>query len=264
VQAYLEYAKLPISDYVNDTKSVMENLPRILAAMLYIAATAECEAEGSFELLTQFNRTRQLLMARCKVDDDPLQQLPGFSASIVQRLQSRKRNGGTVSLHQMRSLQRKDVEKEIQYAFLNSVSKRNHDALNMLYGLPLITVTAPIMNFEVDKRTNRSIGKLILSINIDRANPSSNKKILTNGSKDSNNSVTVMVLLGSYHQRLLLASSTIRITRYGSWTIQKELEFDWNKAKSDGDSNKVIIRLLLDEVRGLDLEMIVSLNESKS
>ena len=38
VQAYLEHAKLPISDYVNDTKSVVENIPRLLAAMAYIAA----------------------------------------------------------------------------------------------------------------------------------------------------------------------------------------------------------------------------------
>jgi activating signal cointegrator complex subunit 3 len=32
LQAYLEHASLPISDYVNDTKTVTENIPRLLAA----------------------------------------------------------------------------------------------------------------------------------------------------------------------------------------------------------------------------------------
>jgi replicative superfamily II helicase len=260
VQAHLEYTKLPISDYVNDTKSVMENLPRILAAMSYIAATAECEVEGSFELLTQFSRTRQLLMSRCKVDDDPLQQLPGINAGVVQQIQSSQRNGGRMTLHQLRSLQRKDANQQMQHAFHNSTRLRTDEAINKLYGYPLITATTSTMIFKVDKQTNKSIGKLILSIDIDRTNhSSSSSNTNTNGSKDSNTSITLMVLLGSYHQRFLLSSSTIRIVRYGTWTIQKELVFDWNKAKSDGDSDKVIVRFMFDEIRGLDLEMIINM-----
>lgn len=262
VQAHLEYTKLPISDYVNDTKSVMENLPRILAAMSYIAASAECDTEGSFELLTQFSRTRQLLMARCKVDDDPLQQLPGFNTSVAQQLQNRTQNSGATTLLQFRSLQRKDAEQQMQHVLRSSVRQRGGDAINTLYGFPLISVSSWAMNFEVDKMTNQSVGKLILSIDINRTASPSSSNTHTNGSKYGSNSVTLMILLGSYHQRFLLSTSTVRISRHGSWTIQKELVFDWNKAKSDGDSDKVIVRLLLDEVRGLDSEMIVSLSKS--
>ena len=262
VQAHLEYTKLPISDYLNDTKSVMENLPRILAAMSYIAA-AECDVEGSFELLTQFSRIRQLLKARCKVDVDPLQQLPGFNASVMQRLQTMNQNSGATTLLQFRSLQRKDADQQIQHILQNSVRRRNDDTINKLYGFPLIAVTKSTINFELDKTTNKSIGKLILSIDINRTGPPSIRNNSNNGSKDDNNSITLLILLGSYHQRLLLSTSTTRISRYGTWTIQKELVFDWHKAKSDGNSNKVIVRLLLDEVRGLDWEMMICLNESK-
>ena len=262
VQAHLEYTKLPISDYLNDTKSVMENLPRILAAMSYIAA-AECDVEGSFELLTQFSRIRQLLKARCKVDVDPLQQLPGFNASLVQRLQTMNQNSGATTLLQFRSLQREDADQQIQHILQNSVRRRNDDTINKLYGFPLIAVTKSTINFELDKTTNKSIGKLILSIDINRTGPPSIRNNSNNGSKDDNNSITLLILLGSYHQRLLLSTSTTRISRYGTWTIQKELVFDWHKAKSDGNSNKVIVRLLLDEVRGLDWEMMICLNESK-
>ena len=262
VQAHLEYTKLPISDYLNDTKSVIENLPRILAAMSYIAA-AECDVEGSFELLTQFSRIRQLLKARCKVDVDPLQQLPGFNASVMQRLQTMNQNSGATTLLQFRSLQRKDADQQIQHILQNSVRRRNDDTINKLYGFPLIAVTKSTINFELDKTTNKSIGKLILSIDINRMGPPSIRNNSNNGSKDDNNSITLMILLGSYHQRLLLSTSTTRISRYGTWTIQKELVFDWHKAKSDGNSNKVIVRLLLDEVRGLDWEMMICLNEAK-
>lgn len=263
VQAHLEYSKLPISDYVNDTKSVMENLPRILAAMSYIAATSECDVEGSFELLTQFSRTRQLLRARCKVDDDPLVQLPGFNTIIVRRLQNSKQNDRDATLLYFRLLQRKDAEQQIHKILTESSRQRKDDAVNALYGFPLATLTKSVTKFEIDKGTNKSHGKLILSINIDRSSPQPSKNTFTTPSKDNVNSFTLTILLGSYQQRFLLSSSTVRISRYGNWTIQKELAFDWHKAKSDGNSDRAIVRLLIDEVRGLDSEMIVSLNASE-
>jgi activating signal cointegrator complex subunit 3 len=66
LQAHLERARLPVSDYVNDTKSVIENVPRLLAAMHYIALQ-DATTSGSFELITQFSRTRQLLETRSTV-----------------------------------------------------------------------------------------------------------------------------------------------------------------------------------------------------
>lgn len=38
LQAHFEHAPLPITDYINDTKSVLDQAPRILNAMVDIAA----------------------------------------------------------------------------------------------------------------------------------------------------------------------------------------------------------------------------------
>lgn len=66
IQAYLERTRLPISDYVNDTKSVVDNVPRLLAAMQFIAMEDPTKM-GSFELVCQFSRIRQLLETRSMV-----------------------------------------------------------------------------------------------------------------------------------------------------------------------------------------------------
>jgi hypothetical protein len=62
----LEHAKLPISDYVNDTKTVIDQIPRLLAAMQYIALQ-ETTAAGSFDLACQFSRVRQIVETRTMV-----------------------------------------------------------------------------------------------------------------------------------------------------------------------------------------------------
>jgi activating signal cointegrator complex subunit 3 len=257
VQAYLEHTKLPISDYVNDTKSVMENLPRLLAAMSYIAS-AECDTEGTFELLTQFTRTRQLLAARCKVNDDPLQQLPGITADIVQRLMNGNHKGAKTLLG-FRSLQRKDAIQQMQTILRQPGGPRAHrkdDVLNILYGLPLISFTNAVMHYEQEKGTNKGMGKLSVTVDVERCNTANPRSDMAR-SEGKESSHTLTMLLGSYNQRFLLASCTLRISRFGTWTATKDLTFDWERAKLDG--NKVVLRLLIDEVRGLDHEVTLNM-----
>ena len=67
----MERTRLPISDYVNDTKSVIENTPRILAAMQFIAMEDPTKP-NSFELVCQFSKTRQLLETRSTVGLKPV------------------------------------------------------------------------------------------------------------------------------------------------------------------------------------------------
>ena len=66
IQANIEKARLPISDYVNDTKTVMDSVPRLLAAMQFIACN-EFRASGSFEVVCQIVRTKQLIATRTTV-----------------------------------------------------------------------------------------------------------------------------------------------------------------------------------------------------
>lgn len=247
VQAYLERTKLPISDYVNDTKSVIENLPRILAAMSYIASSDLERVEGSFELMTQFSRTRQILIARCKVDDDPLLQLPGFSTDEAKRIRNRHRDAGenasAMSLLEFRVLPRDETGQKFQKVWQGRLKE---DALRKLYSFPLVRLLETSCSFE------NELGMLSLTIDMDRIAPYS-KRV-----DQVDDSFTLTLLLGSLNQRFLLANIQLRISRFGNWTIQKQLTFNWEKAKSDGGS--VVLRLMIDEIRGLDTEKIVELH----
>ncbi|OEU16941.1 hypothetical protein FRACYDRAFT_269156 [Fragilariopsis cylindrus CCMP1102] len=76
------------------------------------------------------------------------------------------------------------------------------------------------------------------------------------------NFTTLTLVLGSFEHQKLLACSDLPISKNGSWTIQKQLQFDWKTANVDGgeDGGRVVLRLLLDSVRGLDSEIILALN----
>lgn len=257
VQAYLERAKLPISDYVNDTKSVVDNIPRLLAAMRHVAAYDRATA-GTFELLTQFSRTKQIFETRTLVDTDPLLQLPGFTSDIVGRLQNgtKQKGEGIVSIRELRCLQRNQVSALLQQASKGR-GKQNlpvNRVLDTLYAYPIVNVTEMSVRHEVEKTTGKSTGKLNIVIEIQREKPKSNK--------GTDSSITLNLILGSWQQRMLLSDTSIRLSRFGKWTVKKELTFDWSTANADGgtDGGKAILRLLFDEIRGFDSEVAAQLN----
>jgi Sec63 Brl domain len=66
IQAYLEKARLPITDYVNDTKTVMDSVPRILSAMQFVACN-ETHVKGMFDVVCQVVRARQVIESKSTV-----------------------------------------------------------------------------------------------------------------------------------------------------------------------------------------------------
>ena len=79
---------------------------------------------------------------------------------------------------------------------------------------------------------------------------------------EHNNSMTLVMLLGSFQQRILLAETSVTISRNkGTWTVPKELDFDWAAANADGGegSGQVVLRLLWEEIRGFDTELVIPL-----
>lgn len=74
LQAHLERARLPIADYVNDTKSVLDQAPRILNAMVDIAAD-----EGLLQPALGTMRVAQLIVQACTEDAPSLLQLPSLA-----------------------------------------------------------------------------------------------------------------------------------------------------------------------------------------
>jgi activating signal cointegrator complex subunit 3 len=73
LQAHLERARLPIADYVNDTKSVLDQAPRLLNAMVDIAAD-----EGLLQPALGSMRVAQMLVQACTDDRPSLLQLPSL------------------------------------------------------------------------------------------------------------------------------------------------------------------------------------------
>jgi hypothetical protein len=117
--------------------------------------------------------------------------------------------------------------------------------------LPLATVTSSKIYHEIDKTTGRSFGTMKLGLEIDRDKPAHRMDHFVN----------LTVVLGTPKHSKLLAVSDVAMSRGGSWSVEKELQFDWQVAIADGgeEGGHVVVRLLVDSCRGLDSEIMVGL-----
>jgi len=274
---------LPISDYVNDTKSVIENVPRLLAAMQFIA-TDDRSTAGTFELLCQFARTKQYILTRSivskispshwdlklsstafsafamiQVKEDPLLQVPGFTENTVNRFcGSQGKKESVASLRELRALDRNAAAGALQKVLNGKGAVEK--ALDYLYSIPQFAVKEAQVHHEVEKTTGLSRGKLRLSLEFNRDNRGNKKG---GGRFPGDSSFTLVVLLGSLKQRMLLAEESISVPQgSGTWTASKDLDFDWSSANADGGEGKgqMVMRLIWEEIRGFDSELIIHLN----
>lgn len=129
--------------------------------------------------------------------------------------------------------------------------------LTYFLSFPLVTVKDSKIYHEIGKVDGKGIGTLKLSLSIERES-SKNK------SSDNDGMCSLILVLGSFEKGKLLASKEIPLASSyqkggGLWT--GELNFDWKTANVYGglDGGHVILRLLLDSVRGLDSEVVIPL-----
>jgi Sec63 Brl domain len=278
MQAYLLHARLPISDYVNDTKSIVDNVPRLLAAMEFIAMD-DSSVAGSFELITQFARVRQLFETRTVVYDSPLVQLD-LQRDVIDAMMNgaKNRKDAVRTIAELRALPRKEALSLLQK--MSSGLRKGtpfRSALDTLYSIPSFTLkSAVVVVQEVETASGKmSTGKLKLCLEIERDQPSqsrSDRSYHNEQQQQQQQPLQVDLLLGSHPQRTILAKSTMTISRFGKWTVNKELSFDWHMSKADGGGGGgtksvggvggevVVFRLLLDKLRGFDLETTIALS----
>lgn len=254
VQAHLERARLPISDYINDSKTVMDSVPRLLAAMQFIASREGLD--GSSDVLSQLVRAKQLISTRSTLKTNPGSQLAGVNDSSFKILMNKlnvQRKGQTNeekqsenSLWNLRRLPRKTVSDALNKCRKGTFRAPFQKILNSLYSMPLVTVKEGKVYHEIDKATGKSLGTLKLILSIEREKP------------HRDDFSTLSLVVGSFESQKLLASTDVPVSRNGSWTVEKRLQFDWNLANSDGgeDGGHIVLRLLLDSVKGLDSEII--------
>jgi hypothetical protein len=269
-------ARLPISDYINDTRSVMDNVPRLLAAMHFIGSK-EFQVEGFLEVVSQLFRTKQLLATKSTVcfsllfsffigfassrSDfsfnsqlrmDPLLQLPGIDNNAVEKATNELGDEASL-MWELRNSSRANAEQLLKK--INRSSKGFASTLDSLYSLPKVTVLEAHIVHNVDKATAKSRGTLKLKIEVNRRQRKG---------RQVDEPTTLGLVLGSANRRLLLGYNEVSINRNGTWSIEKELDFDWNAARADGGegSGVVILRLLLDSIKGLDSERSINLISS--
>lgn len=70
LQAFVFKSKLPISDYINDMRSVVEQIPRLLAAMRFVALDDKTSA-GNFEMFSCFPLVRRALSTGMMIGTRP-------------------------------------------------------------------------------------------------------------------------------------------------------------------------------------------------
>ena len=128
-----------------------------------------------------------------------------------------------------------------------------HPILDFLYSTPLVTIEDLQVLHKVDKTSGMSLGNLKLILRIQRDNCKS-------GGKESS-VIALSAVLGSFQRRGLLAHRVIQISRTGTWSQEVNLGFDWDAANADGGdgSGSMILRLVFDQIRGLDAELVVAI-----
>lgn len=100
--AHLEGASLPISDYINDTKMVQDQVTRVLKAMVDIAAE-----EGLFDIVLRLCYLSQLLVQGVTSTVSELCQLPSVDSAVAAALVSR----GVSSVRQLQQMGHEKVRK---------------------------------------------------------------------------------------------------------------------------------------------------------
>lgn len=100
--AHFEGAPLPISDYINDTKMVQDQVTRVLKAMVDIAAE-----EGLFDIVLRLCYLSQLLVQGITQRESELCQLPSVDSTVAAAMHHR----GITSMQQLKQMNPEKLRK---------------------------------------------------------------------------------------------------------------------------------------------------------
>ena len=184
---------------------------------------------------------------------DPLLQLPGAKQDLVDRLENHLENDGIGTLRRLRLLPREQGVNKVKNACKGKVGFSIRALFDYLHSIPIVAVREATVSNGMGKVPLKDVGilRLVLEIRRESNQPkhSEPEKVISLG-----------LLLGSLNSRMLLAHTSIQISRAGAWSVTKELQFDWNAAHTDSGDGFIVLRLMMEGVRGMDSELIVPLS----
>jgi hypothetical protein len=232
-------------------------VPRLLAAMYFVAVRQGGTSNCWFDVVTQLVRTKQLIATRSTPFRHPILQIPGFSTAAFDAVTSKllqkcKDTNGKMSFWAFRREPKTKVVDACKQTRKGTFKKTFTTVLDSVYSLPLVAVKNAKIYHEIGKTDGKGIGTLKLSLSIQR------EKSKNEGKDDM---CSLNLVLGSFEKGKLLAWKEIPLSQKGDSTANHELQFDWKTANVYGglDGGHVILRLLLDTARGLDSEVAIPL-----
>ena len=178
-------------------------------------------------------------------------QLSGLKRNAVSPLRQKL---GETALWSLRQLTRNAAATEVKLP-KGKLGAPIRPLLDSLYALPWAVVELSRLSHHVEKTTGVSRGKLSLTIQLQRDGNSQGRK------KSKNQQGTLAVVLGTLKTQKLLGSCEISTSGTGTWTVQRDIEFDWNTANAGAGEGEgaIVLRMLHDHARGLDSEMVIAL-----
>jgi hypothetical protein len=157
-------------------------------------------------------------------------------------------------------------------ALLKSVCERGkrgissaNSAARDLSAIPLASVEEVKCYCEVEKTSGKSVGVLKFDLIVEGEYAKRRGGGHRKGSKEDDGGIVgYMVVLGTHQGRFLLNHKSVSgISLRGSSPTKRnvEIKFDWQKANAHGgvEGGFVALRLLCENVRGMDLEVLVPL-----
>jgi len=252
IQSFIFEIKVPISDYLNDTLTVMDQIPRLLAAIEFLIKD-DFMNPGIFDFLCLISIVRQAISVKSVFRDNPLQQLKGMTRNGVNRLRSK----GITSLSQLCIMQERDTFNNLNFLFnarKGESSGQMRLMINQIRSFPLATAD----NFHIEFEREKSSGEDLALLKFDLIFHNSHEY----KSEKENSYGTLAIILGTVRNSMLLSSKSLKIPVRNKLLLTKfELKFDWKMANANGGNKNghMKLRLINEIVRGLDVEYIVPL-----
>lgn len=195
------------------------------------------------------------------MDEDPWTQLPGVSQKELSHWEKNatSKKIPMPSLWEARAMLRTEASKTLKSLAGKHQRSLNVDrVLDAMYALPFVSVDNVTLSQTVEKATGVTTGEVSLNVSISQeaSHHQDHQKNRARGP------MSLALVLGTPLRKTLLTQQTIGFGQSNA-TVKKsvKLAFDWNAANADGGESggAVILRLLFDEVRGLDSELLVPL-----
>ena len=253
-QAYLSDLPLPIRDYHTDTKTVLDNANRLIAAMVDI-----CAELGRFRECINLLSLVQMLVQGVWADESPLVNIPGFDTREI--LISLKKEGITTFKDLTALFARKELKPRLQ-RIPGLGAREQKSVLKAVASVPSVSMSIKVFNFDSNMnkpvyREGESIrqGKeAVLVCNLENSCPGSHKGNVQVKKLKKPKRCVWWLVLGNLHSNELYAIKKMEIGRKTS----RKVIFEVPNFKSK-ESSVLDVRLICDSYVGLNLGTSINL-----